>query len=685
VLIGGIVLGLVLGLLAGGSIWHLARVRFRWLVALLLAVVIRFGTELAISAGIGVADAFRLPLFTLAYALLLAGLWANRSQPGILVAFVGILSNTIAVVANAGRMPIWEPSLIAAGLTPEDIRSSFHTILTPPIDASFLLHAGPLIDVLPFPVPYLRNVASMGDAFLSLGLGFFLFATVVRPPRELFGDEAETVQRRLTGVAETTRERADALERAGVTGRHRLGLAHGLAEASILERPAVLGGAGVGMAAPGMSPALAQEGIAEESVFQPEQTAADAARHPYVRLALNPAFAALWSGGLISLLGDRIHQIALAFLAYGLTESPIAVGAIFAAAALPNLLFSPIAGALVDRWDHQEVLVVSDLLRAALVLLIPIAAVVNLLLVYPLVFLITTVSIFFRPARVAMVPRLVRDDELLTANSATWISETVADVAGYPLAGLFVGLLGSSFALAFWIDAATYLASAILIWSIVVPPLRRSGRFAEPQVPNLVAEMTAGWRFLRGEATLLANTLLATVGQFTIGILVALTPVYASEVIQRGPFTPESVYAFLEAGIGVGNLVGGFVIGLVGATLARGRLVVSGYVTWGLCIALLGLTGNLGLAIGLTIGSGIANMVFVIPSQTLFQERTPPELMGRVLGFRFGLVFGSMTIAMAVGGVLGQLFGAAAVIAVFGVVTMLAGLAGVFVPAVRDA
>jgi MFS family permease len=400
---------------------------------------------------------------------------------------------------------------------------------------------------------------------------------------------------------------------------------------------------------------------------------------------LNPAFSALWSGGLISLLGDRIHQIALAFLAYNLTDSPIAVGAVFAAAALPNLLFSPVAGTLVDRWDHQEVLVVSDLLRGALVLLIPIAAVVNLLLVYPLVFLVTTVSIFFRPARVAMIPRLVREDELLTANSATWISETFADIAGYALAGLFVSLLGSSFALAFWIDAASYVASAILVWSIVVPPIRRSGAFVEPEVPNLVAEMKAGWRFLRGEATLLANTVLATVAQFTIGILVALTPIYASEAIDRGSLSPESAYAFLEAGIGVGNLVGGFAIGLVGATLARGRLVVGGYIAWGLCVALLGLTGNLGLAIGFVVGSGIANMVFVIPSQTLFQERTPPELMGRVLGFRFGLVFGSMTIAMAVGGVLGELFGSAAVIGLFGAVTMLAGIAGAFVPAVRDA
>ena len=108
---------------------------------------------------------------------------------------------------------------------------------------------------------------------------------------------------------------------------------------------------------------------------------------------------------------------------------------------IPNLLLRPIAGTLVDRWDHKEVLVVSDLLRAAVVLLLPIAVVINVWLVYPLVFLITTISIFFRPARAAILPRIVPEDDLLTANSAMWVGETLADVIGYPLAGLFVVFL----------------------------------------------------------------------------------------------------------------------------------------------------------------------------------------------------------------------------------------------------
>ncbi len=704
-LIAGIVLGLVVGLAVGGSIWNLGSVRLNRVALLIAAAVVRLGTEAAIAVGVGLAETLRLPLFGLAYGMLLVGLWANRQHPGMSLAFVGILSNAIAIVVNGGFMPIWEPSLLAAGLTPDDVGSVFHTILPSGPDgalgADFLVRAGPLIDVIPIPFPFVRNVSSIGDLFLTAGLGFFLFATVVRSREELGDDEMDAVRRGLRpppgGPAPRT------------------GLAPGLAEASVLDRPMVLGASGAGMAAPGapaapadggatalpdLTPAPGQLDVREgATVGQPTAPAAPGAavpgptapiverarRHPYVRLALNPSFSALWAGQAISLFGDRIHQIALAFLVLNATDSAIALAGVFIAATLPNLFFSPIAGTFVDRWDHREVLVVSDLLRAALVLIVPVVAVVNLVLVYPLVFLVTTISIFFRPARVAVLPRLVREDELLPANSAMWIGETMADVIGYPLAGLFVAFLGSALPLAFWLDAATYIASAALLWTIAVPPVKAPDAQEEEKRDGFFAEMGMGWGFLRGDVTLLANTLQATVAQFTLGILIALTALYAQETFGRSGFSPESAYAFLETGIGVGNLVGGFVVGLIGGRFRRGRTVIVGYAMAGACIALIGLTDQLPIALGLMAGLGVANMVFVIPSQTMFQERTPPELMGRVVGFRFSLVFGSMTLAMGVGGVLGEVFGAAPVIALFGLVTMLAGLAGLLIPAVRDA
>ena len=673
-LIGGIVLGLVLGLVGGGRLDHLARVRLRWLPLIFLAVLVRFGTESALTAGFAPAETLRLPLFATAYALLLAGLWVNRERAGLNLAFVGILSNALAITINGGHMPIWLPSLTAAGFTPADVQTPLHILLSPALDAGFLLHAGPLGDVLPIPLPVIRNVASMGDLFLTAGLAFFLFATVIRSPQELDEAEEELIRRRLIGIAGGTSD---------VPGRRVLGtgsLAPGLAEASVLDRPLVLGSAAAGLAAPGATvrPAGAVAPALPRLVER-------ARRHPYVRLALDGSFSALWVGQLISLFGDRIHQIALTFLVLGATNSPIAVGAVFVAATLPNLVFGPIAGTFVDRWDHREVMIVSDLLRGAIVLMIPIAAVTNLLLVYPLVFIVTTISIFFRPARVAILPQIVGEDDLVTANSALWIGETLADVVGYALAGLFVAFLGPSLPLAFWVDAATYAASAVLIGTIVVAPLRAVAGGAIQRGATFAAELREGWRFLRGETVLLANTLQATVAQFMLGIFLTLTPIYARDAIHAAGVSGTAAYSFLESAIGAGNLLGGFVVGLIGARLALGRMVIVGYTVTGACVAAMALTGDVGVAVGLAFGCGVGNLVFVIPSQTLFQQRTPPELMGRVIGFRFSLVFGSMTLAMAVGGILGQAFGAPVVIGVFGLVTVAAGLAGLLVPALRSA
>jgi DHA3 family macrolide efflux protein-like MFS transporter len=471
------------------------------------------------------------------------------------------------------------------------------------------------------------------------------------------------------------------------------GLPNELRGTASLERPLVLGSPGTGLAAPALAPV--PYGTAGEPALPlpglPRiEVGARVRRHPYVRLALNGSFSALWTGQLISLFGDRVHQVALAFLVLGMTNSPLAMAMVFVAATLPNLLLSPIAGAYVDRWNQRDVMIVSDLLRAAAVLLIPIVAVTSVYLVYPFVFLITSVSIFFRPARVAILPRIVRRDELLTANSALWAGETFADILGYPLAGIFVAFLGDALPLAFWLDAATYAASAVLIASIFVPPLRRAAGAkqdaeADGRPTGVFAEMREGLQFLRRDRVLFANTIQAAFAQFAIGALTVLTPVLVRDVIADPNVEPTAAYAFLETAIGIGNLLGGLALGAIGARLAKGRTVILGYVLWGVSMVAVAFAGNLILAFGILFGAGIANMIFVIPSQTLFQERTPAELIGRVVSFRFALVFGSMTLAMGVGGLLAQVIGVVPVLAISGLVSIAAGLAGLLVPEMRDA
>src|SRR4029079_17918312 len=153
-------------------------------------------------------------------------------------------------------------------------RSVFHVLLPPVLDAEFLQRAGPLGDIIPIPVPVVRNVASIGDLLLSLGLGFFLFAVVLRSQAEREEDETAAAETRLSGLASSLRlprTLEDALGRTvGVPTRApqrsiraETGLARGLAEAAAVDLPVILGGPGPGLRSQALAPLAGTDDVAQ--------------------------------------------------------------------------------------------------------------------------------------------------------------------------------------------------------------------------------------------------------------------------------------------------------------------------------------------------------------------------------------------------------------------------------------
>ena len=632
----GVFLGLGLGLLVGGKLDNLMGVRLRWLPLLVLAAVARFGLDATLSAG-SVPDGLRMWLVLAIYLSFTVILLANRSLPGLTAAALGTVANGIAIVANGGWMPVWQSSLAAAGLDSTAVHSNFHRMLTGPVDASFFAHGGPLVDIIPIPIPIFQSVASVGDLLLGAGLAFFVFAALVRVP--------------------------------------------------------------VAVAASGSS-------IGAPATAARPRGAID---HPYVRLATNGPFSAMWLGQVVSSLGDRVHQVALVFLVARATNySPLALGVVFAAMTVPSFLVGPLAGALVDRWDRKRVMVGSDLIRAGIVCLIPVASGISVGIVIGLVFVLAAVSSFFRPARAAALPQVVPDEDLLTANSAMWIADTVSDLVGYSLGGLFVAFLGSSLALAFWVDGASYLASAALVAAIVIPPLVRAGagagsgaagesagagaegagagaEGAEPLASTSVrAEMAEGWRFLRAETVLLATTIQAAIAEYGVGALTALSPLLIASLVVAGT-DAAAAYGFFEMAMGLGLVAGGFVLGGLAARLPKGPAIIVAFTAFGMVLVALAVTSNLFVALVLAAAFGVANAAFVVPSQTLFQQRTPGEMLGRVVAIRLAVVNGLLAVSMATSGALAQAVGLRPVLAVCGVLTALAGLAGLAVRPIRRA
>ncbi len=659
----GIILGALAGLAAGGRLSNVLSAQLRFGALIVAGLLVRVATQWSIDQGFEVVDDLRVPLFGLSFGLLVIALWLNRSQPGLLLAMIGVAANGVAILLNSGYMPVYLPAMEVAGLTAADLSPTFHVDLPTVLGWEFLRMGGPLGDILPIAVPVLANVISLGDVMLAAGIAWFLFSTIARGSPDPD-----------SGVVTMWSAKPRAVERAERP-----------AERAGLDRPVVVG-SGMG---PGLSPTRPTVDLDTDRVTVPAPALGLGQRireHPYVRLARDARFSSFWLAGTISLFGDRLHQIALAVMVLALTGSAMQTGLVFLAATLPNLLLGPIAGTFVDRWDQKWVMIATDVVRAGLVLTLPFVAETSIWLVYPLVFITTTVSLFFRPAKAAIIPRIVDREDLMPANGAIWTGETLADIAGYPLAGVFVAFLGTNLALAFWVDAVTYIISAVLLFGLVIPPVaHETTARVTGALGAFVAELRDGWRFLRGEAALFQNTLVSVMAQLSVGATLALMVVYAQRSLDGDVIPYPESYAVIEAAIGVGNLAGGFVVGAIGARLRKGWLVITGFAVMGLATIALGLTSNELLAVAAAVVIGIFNLVYVIPSQTLFAERTPPGMMGRVVAIRSSIVMGALTGAMAVSAGLADRVDAGVIIAATGVLTVLSAIVAAWLPAVRDA
>jgi MFS family permease len=178
----------------------------------------------------------------------------------------------------------------------------------------------------------------------------------------------------------------------------------------------------------------------------------------------------------------------------------------------------------------------------------------------------------------------------------------------------------------------------------------------------------------------------STVAQLAVGAEIVATIPYTREVLATSrSFPPETVYALLLTAIAVGSVLGGIGVGWLGDRVRKGPMIILGFVGMGLSLVAAGLVREPIVAIGIFFFTGLFNMVFIIPTITLFQQRTPQRLMGRVVSSRQALVFGAIAASMGLSGWLADLIGADTVLIVAGAICALAGAAGLLVPPMRSA
>jgi MFS family permease len=367
-------------------------------------------------------------------------------------------------------------------------------------------------------------------------------------------------------------------------------------------------------------------------------------------------FRNLWGAQTISLLGSQVTALALPLTAaLALEATPAQMGLLGAAGAAPALLLGLFVGVWVDRRRRRPIMIAADLGRAALLLLIPAAALFGTLrieLLYAVALLCGALSLLFEVAYRAFVPALLPRERLVDANSKLELSRSAAEVGGPGLAGGLIGLAGAPLAVA--ADAISFLASALLLARLRAPepaPTLREHR-------SIREEIGEGLRVITGSPPLRALAGCSGVLILFSSLLEAVFVLYLTRELGLAPTLVGLIFASGNVGFLVGALLGERAARRIGV----GPAIAGGLLLTGLGDLLVPLAGGppaivvaLLLAAQFLFGCGLT--IYNINQVSLRQALTPDHLQGRVSATFSLLLWSGAPLGALAGGALGELIG----------------------------
>lgn len=379
--------------------------------------------------------------------------------------------------------------------------------------------------------------------------------------------------------------------------------------------------------------------------------------------------------------GDWMLLVALPIYIYQATGSALATGAMFAAGLLPNVLFGSVAGVFLDRWDRKRTLVFGNTLLALSVLpLLVVPQTGWLWVVYAVAFVQSCFGVFNEPAENSLLPALVGDERLVSANSLNATNNNLARLAGPALAGLVVGWFGLVGVVV--VDAASYLVSAALVSLISArsapqrpedaPPADAGG--AAAAFSGVWREWAEGLRLVGTGRVLLTVFVVGAVTGLGEGVFLALFPPFVRVALGGGALE----LGWLMSAQAVGGVLGGLVVGAAAARLSPPRLLGWGAVLFGLIDLAIFVYPSfvesiaVGLALFVLVGVPAAGMLAGL--QTLLQTSAKDHVRGRVFGALGTTQALLMLAGTLLGGALGDAVGIVPVLVVQGGAYVAAGI-----------
>jgi MFS family permease len=375
-------------------------------------------------------------------------------------------------------------------------------------------------------------------------------------------------------------------------------------------------------------------------------------------------FRRLWFGVGISAIGSQITSVAIPFQLYEETRSTLLVGLLGLAALVPLLVVPIYGGAVADAVDRRRMLLLSDVAQ----LLVTAGLLVNALLPNPSIWFLFVAELlgtaaygFQRPARNALTPRLVRDDQLLAAIAVEDVVFTLARVAGPVLAGVLITVVGLGGAYA--IDIATFAASLGAIW--LLPPVPPAPDADRPSLQSILD----GFRYVRRRKVLLGIFVVDT-NAMIFGMPRALFPAFA-ERLGGGAGVLGLFYAAPFAGALLASLTSGWMM----TVRRQGLGVCVAAAAWGVAIALVGFAEAVWVALVCLAAAGAADFVSAVLRSNILLTVTPDSMRGRLSGIELAQVAGAPELGNVEAGIVASLTSVRASIVSGGLLTVVGTVA----------
>lgn len=381
----------------------------------------------------------------------------------------------------------------------------------------------------------------------------------------------------------------------------------------------------------------------------------------------NKDFLLLFTGGLVSRIGNAVHFIALTWFVLELTGSGSATGLIMFFSTLPGVIVSPLGGVVVDRINRKVLIVGMDIIRGLIVLWLSwyiYAGTAEFFHLAVATVLLALCGSFFNPAISATIPNLVQDYNLQKANSMEHFSANFTQVIGAALGGILIGLLGIYGI--FLVNGITFLISAVSEMFIKIPPIKKEiNPEGEDENSNFWQELKFGARFLYNNKAIFSLFTVALFLNFIAsGSMMVGLPYIFKEILS----VSSNFYGLAQSVFPAGALIGAIILNFVPEIKNYYRVFVATIGFEGILFVLIGIPffpiflNNYHfliiyyfIIIILFIG-GLTNTLINVPLTVILQRMIPDNLRGRIFGLLSSFSQGLVPISMAVTGFLFDIF-----------------------------